>query len=205
MPSVDRDALLATLRQAWNASVWVTCDPQTRVLRYISICFPPYGTQLQPIDCAWDPAADVPGGQECNGTLSIAQGLEPPPWCKNFFPELLANSTMPQNGTTSNSSSGGLSAGAIAGIAVGCAAAAVGLAAAVWLLLRRRRHAQAGGGGKGCGIEVASAAGATVGDGTAGDSQASSFMSELPKHLAPGSRSGAATPFSVLAGPELST
>jgi len=53
------------------------CSTSPPLLQYVSICFPPGGVSLEPVDCPWDPSANVSanggyaGGAECNGTLYL--------------------------------------------------------------------------------------------------------------------------------------
>ncbi|KAL4419527.1 hypothetical protein ABPG77_005758 [Micractinium sp. CCAP 211/92] len=131
----------------------VTCNPATKALAFVSICFPEprrladgtyagVDANSPPMDCPWDARKDygtwggLAGGRPCNGTLYIQPGVAPPEECKTFFPYLLPNG---QSGGAQ-----GLSEGAIAGIVVGCVAAVAlaALAALVELWRRRARSAK---------------------------------------------------------------
>ena len=58
-----------------------TCPPprSTKSLLYISLCLDPRAAAsgvVQPVDCPWDMAADVPSGAECAGDLTLLQGSQ---------------------------------------------------------------------------------------------------------------------------------
>ncbi|KAI3427342.1 hypothetical protein D9Q98_010259 [Chlorella vulgaris] len=88
LPSVDRDQVLDALKEEWGVKPWVACDPGSKALLYLTLCLDPAAAAASvvlPVDCPWDRTTNVPGGSECEGALTLDQGVKPPATCNSYY------------------------------------------------------------------------------------------------------------------------